>query len=424
MMTLKIALRNLFRHKARSIITISTIIFGCVALIFVGGFFEDAYYQTREGHIGSQSGHIQIFKRGFNEHGKTDPYGYLIDSAQESEIKSLIKEFPEVKYVTSRLQFSGLLSTGENSVSFIGQGLEPRNEKDVPVEHNQDLRALSAPDFRGLPIMVFGKSLVEGDAKEVVLGQGLSETMSLKVDNTVTVLANTVTGSLNAFDVNIKGVFFTAAKEFDDIYLRLPLSTAQKLMNTQSVETIVVKLHDTEDTDKVIERLRLLFKQKNLDMEIMSWVELADFYNKMVELFNMFHLIIRLVVGTVVVLGIFNTMNMSVMERYSEIGTIMALGVRRKGVMKLFLFEGLSLGVIGGILGVIAGIIIVSIIATVGIKMPPPPQGNFTWLSTPKIVPVSVISTFFLSVVVGGISALYPAYKASRLQITEALRYR
>ncbi len=72
----------------------------------------------------------------------------------------------------------------------------------------------------------------------------------------------------------------------------------------------------------------------------------------------------------------------------------------------------------------IAGVVIVALISTMGIEMPPPPGGTSGWISTPKIVPSAIISTFILSICVGGISALYPAYKASRLQITEAFRYR
>ena len=68
-----IAFRNIFRHKTRSLITLSTIVFGCVALIFAGGFFEDVYFKMRESYIKSYTGHIQIFKKGFLEHGEPSP---------------------------------------------------------------------------------------------------------------------------------------------------------------------------------------------------------------------------------------------------------------------------------------------------------------------------------------------------------------
>ncbi len=422
MMTLKIALRNIFRHKARSVITLSTIVFGCVALIFIGGYFEDIFKQLRESYIRSQVGHIQIFKKGFNENGKADPYLYLLED--DEQIKAMIKAIPEVKFIAARLNFSGLISTGETTIVFLGQGLEAQYEQTVLEKETKDLRAFLKTSKAGSPVISSGQGLVENDQRQLILGKGLAQTMDAQVDSTITLLTNTVYGSTNAMDMNVKGVFYTSAKDYDDMFLRLPLKTAQKLLNTQSVGSWVVWLNKTEDTDKVYDSLTAMIAQKELNLELRRWEDLADFYNKTVAMFNKFYLIMRIVTGIIVVLGIFNTLNMAVMERISEIGTLMALGVRRSGVMKLFLLEGLLLGTVGGVFGVIAGMIVVSLVSSVGITMPPPPGASISWLSTPQFIPSLAVSTFVLSVIVGGFSALFPAYKASRLQITTALRYR
>ncbi len=422
MLTLKLALRNIFRHKARSIITLSTIIFGCVALIFVGGFFDNILSQMREGFIACQTGHIQIYRRGFNEHGKNDPYNYLIENADE--IKNLVKSIAQVRSVTSRLYFSGLISTGENTISFLGLGLEPQNETHLPLEATKDIRKYYKNSDFGMPIISSGEALGENDSAQIIIGKGLAETMKAQVGSTVTLLTNTVNGSTNAMDVKVKGIYYTSTKAFDDIFLRLPLKTSQKLMGTSAIERVVVRLYKTDDTDLVYNTLQRTIKDKKLDLEISRWEDLADFYNKTVKMFNQFYLIMRVITAMIVVLGIFNTLNMSVMERISEIGTLMALGTRQKSVMKLFLLEGFLLGILGGVLGVLAGMLVVSLVSSVGIEMPPPPGATMKWLSTPLIVASTVLWTFLMSVCVGGISALYPAYKASRMQITVALRYR
>lgn len=403
-------------------VTLSTIAFGCVALIFIGGFFEDLFHQIRESYIGSQLGHVQIYRRGFNEHGKIKPYAYLIDHPQD--VKAFVKTLGEVEFVTSRLQFSGLISTGDNAISFVGQGVEPENERVALFEETKNLRQFVKSKNNGLPVTVFGQGLAVDDVYQVILGKGLAETMKVSVDSPITVLTSTVHGSTNAFDMSVKGAFETAQKEFDDIFLRMPLATAQSLLDTQAVQSLVVKLYKTEDTTKVFKALQVMIRDKKLDLELTRWEDSADFYHKTVSLFGMFYWIMRIVIGTVVILGIFNTMNMSVLERISEIGTLMALGTRRGGVMKLFLFEGLVLGIIGGFLGCIAGVAVVSLASSVGIEMPPPPGATSHWLSTPAIIPSVIFSTFVLTVVVSGISSLTPALKASRLVITEALRYR
>ncbi len=421
-LALRLALRNIFRHRGRSLITISTITFGCVALIFVGGFFEDVSLQMREAYISSQLGHIQVYRRGFNEHGRKEPYKYLIDNPDV--VKALLRTFPEVQYATSRLQFSGLLSTGIKTATFIGQGIEVRNEKTVSRDPGEGTRAFVKKNPESLPMVIEGRGLSDVGAYEILLGKGLAENMKAAINSPVTLLTNSVHGAINALDVNIRGVFETAQKDFDDIFIRLPLATAQRLLSTRSVQSVVIKLRRTEDTERIYKSLARMIKVKKMDLELRRWEDLADFYYKTVALFQTFYRVIRLVVGIVVVLGIFNTMNMSVMERITEIGTIMALGARRRGVMILFLLEGLLLGCIGGGVGTICGIVVVRAVSKVGIVMPPAPGTTSEWLATVQIVPSIILSTFVLAVLVGGISSLYPAYKASRLQIVEALRYR
>ncbi len=421
-MMFKIALRNIFRHKARSLITLSTIVFGCTALIFVGGFFDNTFWQMRTTLIQSQTGHVQVYRKGFSKNGKTDPYAYFIEDLPK--VEALIKTIPEVKYVTERIIFAGLLSTGETTVSFYGQGIDPEHEKTILQKDVHNLKEFYHSGSLGASVIESGLGFDPNEARQVLLGRGLAGTMDAQVGMDVTLLTNTVNGSTNAMDVKTKGIFYTSVKSFDDVFLKVPLKTAQKLLNTDSVQSIVVYLHRTEDTALVKQKLEAIFEREHLNLEVKRWEEVTDFYNKTVELFSMFQLIMRIVVSIVVVLGVFNTMNMAVMERISEIGTLMAMGIRRRGIMMLFLLEGLLLGTIGGILGLLIGSAIVRMIATIGIIMPPAPSGTVSWLSEPSIVPGVLLTTFILCVCIGAISSLYPAVRASRLIITDALRYR
>jgi len=422
MMTIKIAVRNIFRHKARTFITLSAIVFGCVALIFAAGFLEDVFYIMRESYIKAHTGHIQLYRRGFSEKGRLQPYQYLID--KPGAIIARIKSIEGVDFVTSRLEFSGLLSNGENTISFIGQGIEPQYEKTLLKSETTDFRQLAKNNSEGSPIMKAGSPLAPTDKYAIVLGQGLAASIDAKSGDSLTLLTNTVHGSTNALDVTVKGIFETSAKVFDDHFLRLPLTTAQKLLSTESVQSLVIRLKKTEDTARVKEQLVSIIQQDKLDLELKTWDEISDFYTKTVILFDKFFFVMKLTIIIVVISGIFNTMNMAVMERISEIGTIMALGVKKRGVISLFLWEGALLGTIGGIIGVIAGVVFTSIISYIGIVMPPPPGATVYWLNQPMIVPLSLVYTFLMALIISIISSLYPAYKASRLQITEALRYR
>jgi putative ABC transport system permease protein len=419
MITLIIAIRNVFRHKTRTIITLSTIVFGCAAVIFAGGFFEDIFYKMRESYIQAHTGHIQIYKKGFLEKGRIEPYRYLIENPADTV--ALIKKIDGVKFVTSRLQFSGLLSTGENTISFLGMGVEPQYEPVAPLE-TKNLRKATENLTLGGVIVTEGKPLGRNDVYNVMLGTGLASAIGAKPQDPLVLLTNTVNGSVNALDVTVKGIFYTSSKAFDDHFLRLPLATAQKLLSTGSVQSLVVILNKTEDTPRVKDEIAALLNDKHLDLELKSWDELSDFYNQTVKLFNRLFLIMKIVIVVVVILSIFNTMNMAVYERTSEIGTIMALGTKRRGVIKLFMCEGLALGVIGGVIGIAAGMLITKLVAEIGIPMPPPPGATMHWLSEPKIVPSMLIFAFFLAIATSLISSFYPAYRASRLEIADALR--
>ncbi|HNX82574.1 MAG TPA: FtsX-like permease family protein [Candidatus Omnitrophota bacterium] len=421
MITLKIAVRNIFRHRTRTIITLSTIVFGCVALIFAGGFFEDIFDQMRESYIQAHTGHIQIFHKGFSEKGVIEPYKYLIKNPDE--VSDIVRTLKGVKFVTPRLTFSGLLSTGENTISFMGMGVDPAFEKAYPLKSN-DLRQTTKSLTLGGVLVVSGKNLDPKDEFEVMLGKGLAASMGSRVGDGLVLLTNTTSGSVNALDVSVKGIFYTSSKAFDDIFIRLPIKTAQKLLYTDSVQSVVVMLDKTKHTAEVKRELENIFRAKKMDLEVKAWNEISDFYSKTVVLFNRLFLIIKIVIIVVVILSIFNTMNMAVLERVSEIGTIMAMGAKRKNVLKLFMYEGIALGVIGGAIGVVLGALVTYCISVIGIPMPPPPGATMSFLSTPKVVPSMLLFSFVLSVVTALISSLYPAYTASRLEIAEALRHK
>lgn len=421
MITIKIAVRNIFRHRTRTIITLSTIVFGCIALIFAGGFFEDIFFKMRESYIKAHTGHIQIYKEGFGDKGRLEPYNYLIENPQG--IISLLNAIEGIKFVTPRLQFSGLISTGDNTISFMGMGLDPKYERATQFDARDLKRAMNNVTLEGVAV-IQGDTLSESDTYSVMLGKGLAQAMGAKIGDALVLLTNTTSGSVNALDVTVKGIFFTSSKAFDDHFLRLPLSTAQKLLNTESVQSLVVMLNKTEDTQRVKKELERIFIAKHLDLELKSWDELSDFYIQTVKLFNRLFFILKIVIVVIVILSIFNTMNMAVLERISEIGTIMALGTKRSGIINLFMYEGIALGVIGGSMGIVFGVIVTSLISRIGIPMPPPPGATMQWLSEPKIVPAILIFTFILSVAISIISSLYPAYAASRLEIADALRHK
>lgn len=404
-MNIKIAARSVFRNKRRTIITLLSIIFGCVAIIVFGGFVDYSMWGLRESTIHSRLGHLQVYRAGYSEKGGTNPLAYTIEDYPR--IRSIIEDEDHVDFVTSRLEFSGLIAGAENSVICVGKGVEPEKEREL-----------------GLTVsIVEGKDLTSERLEEGIIGKGLAEGLGVNIDDYLTILTSTAEGALNAVDLKLRGIFRTGVKEYDDVAVMVPMELAKALLYTENVQSIVVVLDKTENTDLVADNLRKEFGQANLDLEIKTWSDLATFYHQVVQLYGGIFWVVRLIILIIVIFSIANTMTMSVFERMREIGTIRAMGTKRRGVLSLFLMEGLILGALGGALGLAFGIIAAKLISIKGIYIPPPPTMTEGYTALINIVPKDLIFAFSLAVGTSLVSSIYPAFKAARLKVVDALRY-
>lgn len=401
-----LSFRNLFRHGRRSLVALSAVIFGVVALLLAGGFIEWIYSATRQAAIESRLGHIQITRPGYFERGFAAPFDFLIPE-HDSLIDS-VRRFPEVEVVTPRLAFSGLISRGEHTISFLGEGVIPKTEARV----SQQLHILR------------GALLPSADDKGVILGQGLAANLGADVGDRVVLLVTKPSGGINAVEVTVRGVFQTASRSFDDYTLRVPLVAAQHLLDITGVHTWVVLLKKTGQTDTVLQRMRSRFPHDaSGPLEFTPWYKLADFYNKTVALFSRQMNVLRAMIAVIVVLSVSNTMIANIFERTGEIGTLLALGFRRRTILRLFVGEGLWLGVLGGILGSIVGWLASQIISSVGIPMPPAPGMAVGFDGKILLTPMLAVGSVLLIIVTTAAASVYPAWRASRLVVVDALRY-
>jgi len=402
---LTLASRNVYRQRRRTSVSLIAIVGGVAAMLLASGFFEWNYDTMREGAIRARIGHVQITREGFAEGGTADPLRYLM--AETSEDRKLIEAFPQVDTLAPRISFTGLISIGDSTTSFAGEGVDPEREKKAS----------------GALTILAGKDLSGIDANEVTVGQGLAENLKLQVGQSVVLLANTGNGGINAIEVTVVGIFATITKAYDDFALRLPLKASQRLLRVAGVHTWLVLLDRTSQTDSFLDKVRPLLKTPGLS--IVPWYETAaaDFYNKTVSLFSKQVLVVKLMIAFIIVLSISNTMMTNVRERYGEIGTLMALGDTRATVLRRFLAEGAVLGFTGGVVGSILGIASARFISWVGIPMPPPPGMANSFVAGILVTPGLVIEAILLSVLTALLAGLYPAWKASRLVIVDALRH-
>ena len=397
------AFRNVTRQYRRSLFGIATVTFGVVALLLAAGFIEWIFWATREGTIQNGLGHIHVMRPGYLDDGQANPMSYLIDPQLPQLVA--IKNIPGISAVAPRLAFNGMISHGDATISFIGEGVDPAAEQEAS----------------GKLLITFGENLSSADPKGIVLGRGLAENLGAKVGDAVVLLAPVPGGSVNAVEGTVRGLFNTVSKAYDDSALRMPLPTAQKLLRVSGVHRFVLVLKDTAQTAQTTAALRTQFGGANL--EFVPWYEMADFYQKVVTLLSKQVSVVEFIIAVIIILSISNTMMMGVIERTAEIGTCLAIGNTQREILRQFIFEGLTIGLIGGALGVALGWLLSTLISWMGIPMPPPPgmsQGYtgeimFTWRLG--------LETFVLALGTTLLASFYPAWKASRMQIVDALRH-
>ena len=170
---LGVAARNIVRQPRRTIAGVAAITFGVVALILSAGFIEWSNWALRETTIHSGLGHIQIVRNGYRESGLADPFAYLLP--EHSQEQRAVEALPGIVSVAPRLVFSGLISLGETTLSFIADGVDPAREAGLDSS----------------VMIVAGEPLAADDPEGITIGAGLAANLGAKVGDRVVVLANT-----------------------------------------------------------------------------------------------------------------------------------------------------------------------------------------------------------------------------------------
>jgi putative ABC transport system permease protein len=398
----KLALRNVFRHRIRTAITLAAIVVGVLGLILSGGFVQDLFVQFGEALIHSRSGHLQVLRAGYFESGIRSPERFLIEDP--APLREEIAAMPQVKEVMARMTFSGLVNSGRADWAIVGEGIEPDKEARLGSHLH----------------IVAGRQITDRDRNGILVGQGVALALKLAPGDRVTLLANTSDGALNSLDLELVGVFQSFSKDFDARAIRIPYAAAQDLLFTRGANSLVVSLRDTGDTDRVATVLAKTFEGR--PVEIRNWRELNDFYEKTVALYERQFGVLQGIILVMVLLSVANSVNMNVFERTGEFGTMMALGSRRRHVFLLIVTESAMLGAFGAALGAVVGVALAKAISAFGIPMPPPPNANLGYTAYIRVVPEVVATAAAVGISATTLAALLPARRLARRPVLEALR--
>ena len=399
---LRLAFRNVFRHRLRSALTLGAIAFGVLGLVLSGGFVRDIFIQLGEAVVHSQSGHLQIARQGFFDYGSQAAEKFLIEDP--ATIEARVQSLPEVAQVMGRFHFSGLLGNGRTTLPVVGEGIEP--DKEARLGTYMTVRS--------------GRTLKPGEPLGMLVGEGVAKALDLQPGDRVSLTTPSAEGAMNSLDFDVAGTFQSFSKEYDDRAVKILLPAAQELLGTRGANLLVVELRATSDTARATAAIRHLLAGSGL--EVRNWMELNDFYDKTVQLYDRQFGVLRFIVLLMVLLSVANTVNMSLFERVPEFGTMCALGDRRSKVTKLVMIEGLVLGVIGAAIGLAAGIALALALSAVGIPMPPPPNSNLGYIAQIRIVPAVIAEAGAVGVAATVLATIIAARRVTRFSIVDALR--
>ncbi len=403
-----LAIRNILRNKRRSLVTLLAIGVGFAAISLFRGYVSFSYYGLQTSAIrGEGLGHLTIYKAGWLEKGKLDPEQYMFSKTEIEKITKLVTDENEVILATPQINLSGIVTNGTTSTIFIAQGVIPEDDKTIK-------GAWGA--FR--PIK--GETLNDKKTYGVEVAQDLAKFLNLAPGKDGVVMTPTLGGQMNAMDIQVSGVYDSGSDATNDKYMRFTYDFAQSLLDTKMAEKIVVLLDDTRKTEKMRNLLLTKLTSAGINCEIKTWNELSLFYSKVKGMFDMMFLFIFSIVLVIVVMSTVNTMGMAVLERTREIGTLRALGLKRRGVSLLFAMEGGLLGLFGSLIGVVLHISGWALIRAISPTYTPPGSSTPVPLIV-SFVPQTLFVLTFCLVFLSLMAAIIPARRAARQNVVDAL---
>jgi putative ABC transport system permease protein len=267
---------------------------------------------------------------------------------------------------------------------------------------------------------VNGEPLSDAKPYGTEMAEDLAGLLDLKPGSSAVVMAPTLDGQMNALDIEVSGIYDTGSEATNDKYIRLPFSFAQSLYDTEKANRMVVLLDDWKQTANARKTLQAQFDKAGILTDIKTWDELSLFYSKVKGMFDMIFMFLFIIVLTIVVMSVVNTMGMAVIERTREIGTLRALGLKQKGVGLLFAIEGAMIGFLGSIFGVVLNVAAWFVIKQISPTYIPPGSSSPVPLIV-NLVPQAMAMFAVILMLLSLMAAILPARRAARQNVVDAL---
>jgi len=460
---LTLAARNLRRNLRRSVSTSLAVTFGSFAAALFGGYAKNIEFGL-ETNIVRAEGHMQIQHRDYLLFGVGAAQNYSVEVPDR--IVGALRADPylaaRVEVVTPTLMFNGVAGNYDAGLSksawAVGvvpedqQAMRRWNARDLPIAAGEArlvgtpddtavigtgvARILQLCDVLALSNCARPTPQAQRDAGSQtpedlrLLAQGTKPAPSQSKGALLQLLATTANGAPNVAQLHLQGVEQQGIRVVDDTFVGVHMPLAQRLLfgpgALPRATSIVLQLRNTQDTDAVRRHVQVMLEREfpQQSLAVNDFRTLVPPFVQTMRLVHVIFAFIGVLIMVIVTFAVSNTMSMAVVERTVEIGTLRAMGVRRAGIQRLFVLEGVMLGAGGSALGLVAAALAATGVGALGLTWVPPGYVTPMPLSIPVLGQWGLMGGVVTALVaVSAVSSYWPARRASRLVVVDALRH-
>ncbi|GMV04267.1 MAG: hypothetical protein AMXMBFR53_05480 [Gemmatimonadota bacterium] len=412
---LKLSVRSVGRNARRSALTAAAMALGLALLIFSRALAEGGHEQWIDSAVRLGTGHVAIQAPEYLETGRIE---HRLDAAAVARVEDALAAVDldgSVARWAPRLTVNGLASSAASALPVRIEGVDPGREK----------------SFSTLPAEVReGRYLQEDDRLHAYIGVALASRLELEVGDRFVLTAQTADGTVEGQLARVAGTFRTGIQEMDEGIIHVPLSTAQVWLKAPgAVTTIAVALDRARHADATAATLR-----GRLDgtggIRVLTWDEAQPDLESAVRIDDWGDYIFHGILFAIVALAILNAVMMSVLSRQREFGILQAIGLTGMDTSLVVFLEGLFLTAASGLAGMAVGAAVTWGIFRDGLDFSSFVDADMEFsggIIDPVIVPVFRWDQILVSVlsiaIVGTLASLYPAWRASRLDVAEAMKF-
>jgi putative ABC transport system permease protein len=378
---------------------VAAVAVGVTAVVGVRGFLNGLQGQLLTGFTEGTLGAIQIHAKGFLESTEAAPLkpSFVVDDALLARIEAV----PGVTTATPRVTFPAMINVGDATTFALVTGVDPVREPRALIRRKSSVIEktwLAAPS-------------------DVLVGLELARGLGAKPGAEVAIIGNDVDGVMNALPFTFTGRL-AAFTQGEKKLVLIPFASAQELVRMPGRATqLAVGVDDITEVDRVAAEIAATL---GVDYDVKTWREIATFADDVISTQNAALDLVTTIFLIVILFGLANALLASVFERVREIGTMIAVGARRRQVLQLFVLESVLLALVGALVGVALGFALVTALGVNGVELTTP-GASLPQVLVPSIGPRFLVRIVAITLVGAVITALWPAWRASRLRPVEAL---